>query len=77
MVRSVQIPDILKEKIIGFAEGSDMGNGSKRGTKDNSKAFDLNIWKDKVPIYETGETVVGAALQSELDFGFGCVKFVS
>lgn len=54
-----------------------MGNGSKRGTKDNSKAFDLNIWKDKVPIYETGETVVGAALQWELDFGFGCVKFVS
>lgn len=51
--KSAQILTISKVEIIGFSEGSDMGHGNKRGTKENSKAFGLNIWKDTVPIYET------------------------
>jgi len=33
----------------------------------------LNLWKDKFPIYETGETMAGAGLQWELEFDFGCL----
>ena len=45
----------------------------EEGNKGNSKAFDSNIWTDKFPIYETGETVAGAGLQWELEFDFGCL----
>lgn len=45
-----------------------MGYGSKREAKDNSKVFGLNIWKDKVPIYEIQKTVVGAGLQWDPEF---------
>lgn len=48
-----------------------------REAKDNSKFSSLNIWKDQVLTYEIEKTVVGAGLQWEPKFGFGCVKFVS
>lgn len=52
--RSGQILNISKTEIMGFAEGSVMGNGNKSRAKENSKVCGLNIWKDTVPIYETG-----------------------
>lgn len=60
------------KKITGFAEGSDIGNF--HSARDwNSKAFDLNIWKDKFPLYETEETVAGAGFLWDLEFDFGCL----
>lgn len=56
MVRSSQILNVLKVEIIGFREGPDMGYGSKRGVKDNSKVFGLNISNDKVLTYDIGKT---------------------
>lgn len=62
--------------MIGFAERSDMKNGSKKKAEDNSKPFGLNIWKGRDPIHEIGEIVIGAGLQWEPEFGYGCVRFV-
>lgn len=56
IVRSSQILNVLKVEIVGFREGPDMGYGSKRGVKDNSKVFGLNISKDEVLTDEIGKT---------------------
>lgn len=62
---------LLKEETREFAEGSDMGHGSKRRAKDNTTVFGQCIWRDKVPIYKTGKTVLEAGLQWQPEFGFG------
>lgn len=52
-----------------------MGNfRSARGTKDNAKVFNLNIWIDKFPIYETGGNCGRAGLQWELEFDLGVLS---